>query len=151
MQPTKAEIFNIYNNEYGEENVSSALTNLIEKELVIYQKQSNGFLRLKRSSGVNVQDKINDFMAINANRVSVKDILNQSNFDNYVYPSRYNDEKEMIRYFAFEFIEANEVRENTDWKMKSENIEADGVIYAIIPQENGSIDDVKDIVLQSST
>ena len=150
LQPTKAEIFNIYNNEYGEENVSSALTNLIEKELVIYQKQSNGFLRLKRSSGVNVQDKINDFMAINANRVSVKDILNQSNFDNYVYPSRYNDEKEMIRYFAFEFIEANEVRENTDWKMKSENIEADGVIYAIIPQENGSIDDVKDIVLQSS-
>ena len=150
LQPTKAEIFNIYNNEYGEENVSSALTNLIEKELVIYQKQSNGFLRLKRSSGVNVQDKINDYMAINANRVSVKEILNQSNFDNYVYPSRYNDEKEMIRYFAFEFIEANEVRENTDWKMKSENIEADGVIYAIIPQENVSLDDVKDIVLQSS-
>ena len=150
MQPTKAEIFNIYNNEFGEEKVSHALTNLMEKELVIYQKQSNGFLRLKRSSGVDVQDKINDFMAVNANRVSTKEILNQSNFDNYVYPSRYNDEKEMIRYFAFEFIEASEVRENIDWQVKSENSEADGVIYAIIPEENKSIDVIKDIVLQTS-
>ena len=150
LQPTKAEIFNIYNNEYGEEKVSHALTNLMEKELVIYQKQSNGFLRLKRSSGVDVQDKINDFMAVNANRVSTKEILNQSNFDNYVYPSRYNDEKEMIRYFAFEFIEASEVRENIDWQVKSENSEADGVIYAIIPEENKSIDAIKDIVLQTS-
>lgn len=122
----------------------------MEKELVIYQKQSNGFLRLKRSSGVDVQDKINDFMAVNANRVSTKEILNQSNFDNYVYPSRYNDEKEMIRYFAFEFIEASEVRENIDWQVKSENSEADGVIYAIIPEENKSIDAIKDIVVQTS-
>lgn len=150
LQPTKAEIFNIYNNEYGEEKVSHALTNLMEKELVIYQKQSNGFLRLKRSSGVDVQDKINDFMAVNANRVSTKEILNQSNFDNYVYPSRYNDEKEMIRNFAFEFIEASEVRANIDWQVKSENSEADGVIYAIIPVENKSIDAIKDIVLQTS-
>ena len=150
LQPTKAEIFNIYNNEYGEEKVNHALTNLMEKELVIYQKQSNGFLRLKRSSGVDVQDKINDFMAVNASRVSTKEILNQSNFDNYVYPSRYNDEKEMIRYFAFEFIEASEVRANIDWQVKSENSEADGVIYAIIPEENKSIDAIKDIVLQTS-
>ena len=98
LQPNKAEILNIYKNEYGEDAVSHALDNLIEKELVIYQKQSNGFLRLKRSSGINVQERISDYVTLNAGRVATKDILNQSNFDNYVYPSRYNDEKEITRF-----------------------------------------------------
>lgn len=150
LRPTKEEIFTIYNSEYGEEKVSLALQNLIEKELVIYQKQSNGFLRLKRTSGVNIQEKISDYVDANVSRIATKDILNQSNFDNYVYASRYNDEKEMTRYFAFEFIEASEVRANTDWAVKSERIEADGVIYAVIPQEDIPLEDVKEILIQSS-
>ena len=123
---------------------------MIEKELVIYQKQSNGFLRLKRSSGINVQEKISDYVSLNAGRVATKDILNQSNFDNYVYPSRYNDEKEITRFFSFVFIEASEVRENTKWAVKSERIEADGVIYAVIPQDNVPIAELQDMLLQSS-
>lgn len=150
LQPNKAEILNIYKNEYGEDAVSHALDNLIEKELVIYQKQSNGFLRLKRSSGINVQEKISDYVTLNAGRVATKDILNQSNFDNYVYPSRYNDEKEITRFFSFVFIEASEVRDNTNWAVKSERIDADGVIYGIIPQDNVPIDDLQEMLLQSS-
>lgn len=151
LLPTKAEILNIYINEYGEEKVSCALENLINKELVVYLKQSNGFLRLKRSSGVNVQEKISDCIAINANRISTKEILNSSNFDNYMYPSKYNDEKEMTRYFAFEFIDSKEVREDTNWILKSENIDADGVVYAIIPNADDSIDNIKDNLLKSSS
>lgn len=151
LLPTKAEILNIYINEYGEEKVSCALENLINKELVVYLKQSNGFLRLKRSSGVNVQEKISDCIAINANRISTKEILNSSNFDNYMYPSKYNDDKEMTRYFAFEFIDSKEVREDTNWILKSENIDADGVIYAIIPNADDSIDNIKDNLLKSSS
>lgn len=150
LLPTKAEILNIYINEYGKEKVNCALENLINKELVVYLKQSNGFLRLKRSSGVNVQEKISDYVAINSNRISTKEILNGSNFDNYMYPSKYNDEKEMTRYFAFEFIDSKEVREDTNWILKSENIDADGVIYAIIPNADDSIETIKDNLLKSS-
>ena len=34
----------------------------------------------------------------------------------------------MTRYFEFKFIDENEVSENTNWNIKSENIKADGVI-----------------------
>lgn len=40
----------------------------------------------------------------------------------------------MTRYFSFEFIDEDEVRPDTDWTMKGEAIDADGVVYGIIPK-----------------
>lgn len=48
-------------------------------------------------------------------RVVHRDILNASNFDNYMYPSRYNDAHEMTRYFAFRFIIGSEVSADVDY------------------------------------
>ena len=67
-------------------------------------------------------------------KVITKDVLNTSNFNNYMYPSRYNDEHEMTRFFSFQFISGDEVGEDTNWDIKSEAIDADGMIYGIIPE-----------------
>lgn len=150
LKPTKDELIGIYSMSYKVPEIERALTNLIDEEYVIYLKRSNGYLRLKQSSGVDVQAKIKDAMASISDNVGVKNILNSINFDNAVYPYRYNDEKELTRYFTFEFIEAEEVTANVDWKIKSEKITADGVVYAVIPNSRESIATLQETLLQTS-
>lgn len=150
LQPSKDELLSIYSISYTPEEINQAIDNLIEKEYVIYLKRSNNFLRLKQTSGVDIQQKINDMVEIQCKRTTVKDTLNNSNFDNYVYPSRYNNERDMIRYFTFEFIDEEEVTEDVDWTLKSASIEADGVIYGIIPHNEDSIMRLKSIILNTS-
>lgn len=86
---------------------------------------------------------IHDYSVSHAKKIAVKETLNASNFDNYMYPSRYNDEREMTRYFAFVFIDEDEVEDSTNWIIKSERIGADGVIFAVIPHSEDSIPALK--------
>ena len=134
LNPTKEQIIGIYAATYDVNEIEQAISDLIEKEFVIYIKRSNDYLRLKQTSGVDIQQKIHDQIESQSGKTSAKDILNASNFDNYMYPSRYNDDHEMTRFFAFQFISGAEVTDDVDWNIKSETIDADGIIYGIIPQ-----------------
>ena len=67
-----------------------------------------------------------------------------------MYPARYNNERDMIRFFAFEYIDEEEITENIDWEIKSEGIEADGIIYGIIPHSETSIRKIKEVILKTS-
>ena len=151
LKPTRSEIVTIFSVSHSAQEIEAAIENLIEKEYVVYLKRSNDFLRLKQSSGVDIRKKIEDTVTLRSGKASVKDILCEANFDNYVYPSRYNDEKEMTRYFSFEFIDEDEVTEDVDWRIKSENSEADGIVYAVIPHSIESIELIKDRLLSSSS
>lgn len=150
ISPTIEELVGIYSIAFKVEEVQKAIDNLIEQEYVIYLKRSNGFLRLKKTSGVDVQQNIADLVQMQSARVTVKDVLNASNFDNYMYPSRYNDEREMTRFFAFEFIEAKEIDAETNWSVKSAGIQADGVIYAIIPSSEEEISVITKTIIETS-
>lgn len=150
LQPSKDEIASIYSISYGPEEINQAIDNLIEKEFVIYLKRSNNFLRLKQTSGVDIRQKIKNMVEVQSNRITIKETLNNSNFDNYMYPSKYNNERDMIRYFAFEFIDENEVTEEIDWNAKSQFLDADGVIYGIIPHSEESINRIKEVLIKTS-
>lgn len=150
IKPTVEELTQIYSIDYDRDEIAETVKDLIEKQYVIYLKRSNLFLRLKESSGIDVKEKIQDLIAATENKISVKEILNNCNYDNYIYPSRYNDSYEITRYFSFEFINSDEVENDTDWKVKSEHIDADGVIYGIIPNETDSISDICNKLLESS-
>lgn len=150
LKPTKDEIVDIFSTSYSTSEILETIDKLIEKEFVIYLKRSNHYLRLKQASGVDVHQKISDFTEANRSRVSVRDILNSSNFDNYMYPSRYNDDREMTRFFSFIFIDQNEVTAETDWAIKSEAAQADGVIFAVIPHDEEFIQPLKELLLRTS-
>ena len=151
LQPSKDEMISIYSISYSPEKINYAIENLIEKEYVIYLRRSNNYLRLKQTSGIDIRQKINDMVEIQSKRTTVKETLNNTNFDNYVYPSRYNNERDMIRYFTFEFIDEEEVTDDVDWTLKSTSIEADGVIYGIIPHSEESILKLKQTILNTSS
>ena len=150
MQPSKDELVSIYSISYSPEEISQAIDNLIEKEYVIYLKRSNNYLRLKQTSGVDIRQKIRDMIEVQSKRVTIKETLNESNFDNYMYPSRYNNSHDMIRYFSFEFVDEEEITEDIDWNVKSQSIEADGVIYGVIPHSEESIEKIRKILIDSS-
>ncbi len=145
LQPIQEEIERILQQEYSTAEIDKALGDLIIKEYVIYLKRSNGYLCLKQSSGVDIYQKIADYTAANAN-YDIKNILNTINFDRYMYPARYNDEREITRFFAFEFIHASEVDLNVDWEIKSEKIIADGVIYAILADSEEELVTMQEIL-----
>ncbi len=132
LVPTKSELDQAYSFEYTHEEINDTITDLIEKQLVVYLRKSNNYLRLKQSSGVDIRKEIHDTIEKQKSNISVEASLNGSNFDNYLYPSRYNDEMEMTRYFAFDFISDNELFEIEDWNKKAKSLESDGAVYGII-------------------
>ena len=150
LKPTKGELASIFSINHSPEEINAAIQNLIEEEYVIYLKRSNNYLRLKETSGVDVQQQISNAVATQGNKISIKKVLNEANFDSYIYPSRYNDDREMTRFFSFEFIDEEEVTADTNWAVKSESIEADGVIYGIIPKSQASIEQLRNILLETS-
>lgn len=149
ISPTPAEILKIYSTKYSKEEVSFAIENLINNECVVYLKRNNGFLKLKETSGVNIRETINEIVEKEKNNVRVKDVLNDYNFDSYMYPARYNDQNEMTRFFSFEFIDSREVHENISWEQKMtslNNDNADGFVVAIIPSEDSEIERVRRVL-----
>lgn len=150
IKPTANELDGIYSLDYTHEEVRQAIDNLINKEYVIYLKISNEYLRLKQSSGVDIKQEIASTIERHAQKFSVKETLNQASIDNYMYPSKYNDEREMTRYFSFEFIDDTEVTQDVDWNVKSESVEADGIIYGIILSSEEAIQKTRDLLLSVS-
>ena len=150
IKPTIEELYGIYSIDYTHDEILRSIDFLINKEYVVYLKVSNEYLRLKQSSGIDIKQKIADTIERSSANFSVKDTLNASCLDNYMYPSRYNDEREMIRYFMFKFIDAKEVTRDVDWNLKIESIDADGVIYGIIPDNEESIANIKNIIEETS-
>lgn len=119
--------------------IEKTLEYLIEKECIVYLKRSNGYLKIKESSGVDIQSEIVNAIEKTRNTLSVKAILNGSSFDSYMYPTAYNDEMEITRYFDFSFIDSVEFFAVENWEKKIGAIKADGVIYAIIPKNEEEI------------
>ena len=150
IKPTVDELVGMYSVEYSHEEVRAAIDDLINKEYVIYRKVSNEFLRLKQSSGVDIKQEIANTIEKNSSEFSIKNTLNTASLDSYMYPSRYNNDREMTRFFSFKFIDASEVDENVNWNLKSEGIQADGVIYGIIPEREDLIQDIRSKLINTS-
>ena len=127
--------------------IAKVLSDLIDKECIVYLKRSNNYLKLKESSGVDIQGEITKTIEKIKSTLSVKEILNKSAFDSYMYPTRYNDEKEITRYFDFAFIDSTEFWEVQNWERKIEETKADGVVFAIIPKNREEIEMIKAAIL----
>ena len=126
--------------------IHDVLNDLIEKECVVYLKRSNHYLKIKETSGENIQEEIAKYIQQRLLNTSVPDILNASNFDSFMYPTAYNDNNDIIRYFDFVFIDSECYWETENWNARIAGSEADGVIFAVIPKNQSEINKLsKDI------
>jgi hypothetical protein len=123
--------------------INDALRELIEKDCIVYLKRSNNFLKIKESSGVDIPTEITNYIEKNRAALRLTDILNHSAYDSFIYPTRYNDKYEIVRYFDFLFIDSKVFWEIDNWSEKVLNTNADGVVFAIIPKNSDEIDKLR--------
>lgn len=142
--PTVETIHDIfYGSQYELSAVNHAMQNLIDRDCIVYLKRSNHFLKLKENSGLNVQQEIRKDADKLRSVINLKEIINQANIENYLYPIKYNDEKELIRYFKVEFIESAELLNTANLSIKFENSDFDGLIIPVITKNYDDLDKVK--------
>lgn len=139
LPPIYDVIVDIYKYSYSIEDINYVMKELIEKDCLIYMKRSNNYLKLKDSSGLDITGEIQSIIEKNKTRISVKEIINSTPISNYLYPTRYNDENEIIRYYQLIFIDSAEYWAVKDWNEKIAGIDADGVVYAIMPDSQEEI------------
>ena len=130
--------------------IDHALRDLIENDCVVYLKRSNNYLKIKETSGVDIRDEIEKYKAQRLDSSKVKAILNDSVFDSFIYPTAYNDEHDIIRYFDFTFIDSADYFAVEDWSKFISGRRADGVVFAIIPKSQTEIADIKESILSNN-
>lgn len=151
LPPLQTLIINAFCSSYSAAKVAEVLSELREKQYVIYLKKSNNYLRLKSSVGIDISRRVSEMNDEMKSTQSLKSILNNVAFDNYLYPTSYNDENEIIRYFDFNFIEGSEFLSVDDWDKKISDINGDGVVYGIIPQNTEEVVEIRKTLTDKKT
>lgn len=142
IAPTVDMLFHVYC-EYDKVDIEEAIQQLIKQKCIIYLKRSNAYLKIKENVGINVFDEIRK-TELRRSKFTTADILNQINLEPYCYPTRYNDDHAMVRFFAFQFIDSNKLETILD-----EN-SADGTLYAVIPSREMDVTDLEKAVIAAS-
>ncbi|HEY5588159.1 MAG TPA: hypothetical protein VIK86_04285 [Candidatus Paceibacterota bacterium] len=109
----------------------AAITQLLNKQIIL-KKKSNGNYKFLPGSDLNVTKKITDRRNLNSSKINVKEVLESIVYLGYELPKKYNDEKEMVRYFKKVFITVNEfinIRTIKDLTLESNS---DGIILYLI-------------------
>ncbi|NFH80187.1 hypothetical protein FDA09_00615 [Clostridium botulinum] len=109
----------------------SAITQLVNKQIIL-RKKSDGIYRFLPGSDLDIIKKITDRKSINSNKINVKEILDNIVSLSFELPKKYNDEKEMVRYFKKEFITVNEFLNIRTIKDLTFESNSDGVILYLI-------------------
>lgn len=148
LPPVVEILHHIYMFDVVGKDLSDAIDNLVEKKFVIYQNLSNGYLRLKESSGIDIRQKCLDMAEKNKSIFGVKQILSGLTENIYFYPTQYNDENEIVRYFTFRFISSSDFRTTHHWNRKINDDYLDGVVFAIIPDSQADIEELEELLLE---
>ncbi|TCL57090.1 hypothetical protein [Allofournierella massiliensis] len=150
LRPTKEELYGVFSVSYSHEQIESAIESLIKNDYVVYLKRSNNYLQLKQSSGIDIQQKISNFVEAKRRTISIEDALNDVNLESYLYPSRYNDAHEMVRYFDFTFITEDAIFKPQRLKEIIDKTTADGVVFGVLRHNMESFSSVKKVLMEIS-
>ena len=151
LEPILQTIIETFNYKYSSKSVTNAVEILENKKFVIYAKKSNGYLRLKSPSTSNVQLSIEKAITKVKTNSFCNSILQEYASDIYLYPTAYNEEQDIIRYFDFKFIPASDLCDVTNWESKLSMSEADGVVFAVIAQNAEELKQAKQYVAEHTS
>lgn len=143
IAPTRQTLVDIYGDcGFDEEDVAGSIENLVSVNSIVYLRQSNSYLKLKESSGVRIDERIKDRAELLKSSLTGAEILNKCQLASAMYPSRYNQEYDIIRYFDCGFVSCKELASRKSEPKLLEYANGDGCIIALYPE---SPDDLKGI------
>ncbi len=147
LPPVVDYVVDTFRDVYDVVEIESALEYLIKNKYILYLKRNNGYLKIKESSGVDINAVIADTIERIRATVSVKRVLNQATVDGFLYPTAYNDAHEIQRYFDFTFIDSAELFACSDIGHKIKGIHGVGVVYAVVPSDAFELEGLRQAVL----
>lgn len=110
VPPTRQTIIDLYIDcGYEPFEVNTALDNLVTNDSIVYLRRSNAFLKLKAISGVRIDSVVADRAERLRSTLAFTDILNATMRGRALYPSRYNEERSIVRYFDCGFASQESV------------------------------------------
>ena len=157
VEPTKETLLDLFGDcGIPAEKVDEAIANLVEGDSVVYLRRSNAYMKLKETTGIRVDVEVaNRSEALRAG-MTCEQALNREIGTMALYPSRYNEDKGMVRFFNCGFIGASELREwcasdeHPDRILKDSLWRADGEVvgvYCATPDEHMELKELAKDVL----
>jgi len=147
LAPTAAQIIDAFTGmDTTAKDVESAIDRLIREDAVVYLRRSNGFLKLKESSGIDIEEEINRYLERNRGSVSVANVLNELTAGSALYPSRHNDKREIVRFFQCNYLASDdfwEIRDNGEYGDESA---INGKLFAVLPYDRDDLAEINDSV-----
>ena len=143
VAPTKDVIIDIYTDcGFDGFEVEEALNSLIDSQSVVYLRRSNAYLKLKEPSGEPIERRIADKKAQLSNTTSCVDILNSLVRSRALYPSRYNEERRIVRYFDCGFVDSSVMDRHVNEHFRIEG-EGDGQVIAVYVDSADAFDELE--------
>lgn len=131
LPPSLDLIYEIYSCTYNKSEISRAI-NLLNEEQLLIELQFKPHVKIKESSGNNIPEMIKEESLRLDHGFNYKVVLQKALTTQYFYPTIYNDEHEITRYFWFDFIEYSDLAEIENIDEYISNIQADGAILAVL-------------------
>jgi hypothetical protein len=146
LPPTPKILIDIYKDIVPEMSMVVAALNSLQDKRFLYLMKSKQYLRLMESSDVDIGRLISDTVAKRRTVFDVLSTLNQHIHDRYLYPTGYNDDHEITRYFDFEFVGLQTLLSVRDWDKKLTDRTSVGVVFAISLNQSEDMETVISIV-----
>lgn len=152
VEPTRQTIRDVYTDcGYSESELDAALERLAETDSVVYLRQSDSFFKLKESSGVRVDMEVEDRADALRSKMTPCEILNRRCRTKALYPSQYNDNNDIVRYFSCgfaSFSDLNGLREGIKPKGLADG---DGYVAAVYIESPDQMKDLDDLAERLSS
>lgn len=143
LSPTKENLISILSSlDFKISKIEEEIESLVKSNILIYRR-SNDFLVIKENTELNVNQIIEDATEKIKNKYTLKEILNDSLINDYLYPEKYNSDFEIIRYFSVEFITIDEYKNLLDYPPKYKYLDPDGKIFIILTDTENDINFLK--------
>ena len=138
LAPVTDIICNIYSVKYDSKEVIDCIQNLISEQYILYRKLSNNFLCLKETSGIDINDEIDKRTAAIISNKTEQQIIDECVNVKYLYPTAYNDDKCIVRYFEICYVTLENYIIETNKELP---YEIAGKVFAVFNSANQSFDD----------
>ena len=153
VEPTKETILDLFCDcGLNAKDVDEAMTRLVEGNSIVYLRRSNAYLKLKETTGVHIDAEISNRAEALRSMMSCEEVLNREVGGMALYPSRYNEDKSMVRFFECGFVDAETLRKWCEQDNRADRIlrtandwVADGQVVGVYCSTPDELAELKDL------
>lgn len=138
--PTTDTLCEIFSIQYDNKVVTECIQDLISNKFILYRKTSNKFLCLKETSGIDINAEISGRVKSIVEKKSLQNIVDECVGKRYLYPTAYNDDMCITRYFEVRFVQCSDYSKAIQDRLP---FEITGRIFAVVCDANDDINELK--------